>query len=121
MYVCVCVYIYICTVHVFVPNSHGTDLSVRCMRPYNEYRQFTPNPEGGARRNATLFDNRQQKNSECCELRTLKQSSLCCDHVLILNIESLTLTKKKYTLNQVCSSNLSLEGQSAAEFSSNPD
>ncbi len=24
-----------------------------------------PNPEGGARSNATLFDNRQQKNSEC--------------------------------------------------------
>ncbi len=35
------------------------------MRPYNEYKQFTPNPEGGARSNATLFDNRQQKNSEC--------------------------------------------------------
>ncbi len=33
--------------------------------PYDEYRQFTPNPEGGARSNATLFDNRQQKNSEC--------------------------------------------------------
>ncbi len=89
------------------------------MRPYDEYRQFTPNPEGGARSNAMLFD--KQKNSECCELRTWKQSSLCSDHVLILNIESLTLTKKKYTLNQVCSSNLSLEGQSAAEFSSNPD
>ncbi len=35
------------------------------MRPYDEYRQFTPNPEGVARSNATLFDNRQQKNSEC--------------------------------------------------------
>ncbi len=35
------------------------------MRPYDEYRQFTPNPEGGARSNATLFDNHQQKNSEC--------------------------------------------------------
>ncbi len=46
------------TVHVFIPNRHDTDLSVRCMRPYNEYRQFTPNPEGGARSNATLFDNR---------------------------------------------------------------
>ncbi len=23
-------------------------MSVRCMRPYDEYRQFTPNPEGGA-------------------------------------------------------------------------
>ncbi len=35
------------------------------MVPYDEYRQFTPNPEGGTRSNATLFDNRQQKNSEC--------------------------------------------------------
>ncbi len=45
------VYIYIYrggTVHVFVPNRHGTGISVRCMRPYYEYRQFTPNPEGGA-------------------------------------------------------------------------
>ncbi len=60
-------YIYIRggTVHVFVPNGHGTGISVRCMRPYDEYRQFTPNPEGGAHSNATLFDNRQQKNSEC--------------------------------------------------------
>ncbi len=56
------------TVHVFVLNHHGTDLSVRCMRPYDEYRQFTPNPEGGAGSNATLFDNRQQKNNERCEL-----------------------------------------------------
>ncbi len=56
-------------VHVFVPNRHGTDPSVRCMRPYDEYRQFTPNPEGGACSNAMLFDNRQrqQKNSECRE------------------------------------------------------
>ncbi len=35
-------------VHVFVPNRHSTGISVRCMRPYDEYRQFTPNPEGGA-------------------------------------------------------------------------
>ncbi len=62
------------------------------MRPYNEYRQFTPNPEGGARSNATLF-NHQQKNSECCELRTWKQSPLDSDHVLILNA-SLTYTHK---------------------------
>ncbi len=34
------------TVHVFVPNRHGTDLSVRCIRPYNEYRQFTPIQKG---------------------------------------------------------------------------
>ncbi len=73
---CVYIYIYIYirggTVHVFVPNIHGTGISVRCMRPYDEYRQFTPNPEGGARSNAMLFDNRQrqQKNSEYCELRT---------------------------------------------------
>ncbi len=60
------IYIYIRggTVHVFVSNRHGTGISVRCMRPYDEYRQFTPNPEGGARSNATLFDNHQQKNSE---------------------------------------------------------
>ncbi len=32
---------------------------------YDEYRQFTPNPEGGARSYATLLDNFQQKNSEC--------------------------------------------------------
>ncbi len=55
------------------------------MRPFDEYRQFTPNPEGGARNNATLFDNCQQKNSECPELRTWKQIPLDCDHVLILN------------------------------------
>ncbi len=30
------------TVHVFVSNRHGTDLLVRCMRSYDEYRQFTP-------------------------------------------------------------------------------
>ncbi len=64
---------------------HGTGISVRCMRPYNEYRQFTPNPEGGARSNETLFDNRQQKNSECHELHTWKQSPLDSDLVLILN------------------------------------
>ncbi len=57
------------TVHVFVTSRHGMGLSVRCMRPYDEYRQFTPNPEGGARSNATLFDNPQQKNSEYHELR----------------------------------------------------
>ncbi len=71
------------TVHVFVPNRHGTDLSVWL---YDEYRQFTPNPEGGDRNNATLFDNhqRQQKNSECREFRPWKQSPLDSDHVLIL-------------------------------------
>ncbi len=64
---------------------HGTGISVRCMRPYNDYKQFTLNPEGGARTNAMLFDNRQQKNSESHELRTWKQSPLDSDHVLILN------------------------------------
>jgi len=53
------------TVHVFIPNRHGTGISVRCIRPYDECRQFTPNPEEGARSNATLFDNSQLKNSEC--------------------------------------------------------
>ncbi len=62
------------TVHVFVPNRHGMDLSVRCMRPHDEYRQFTPNPEWDARSNAILFDNNQQKNSECRELHAWKQS-----------------------------------------------
>ncbi len=61
------IYIYIRggTVHVFVSNRHGTGISVRCMRPYDEYRQFTPNPEGGARSNAMLLDNRQQ---QCCQI-----------------------------------------------------
>ncbi len=48
------------TVHVFVPNRHGTGIPVRYMRPYDEYRHFPPNPEGGASSNATLFDNCQQ-------------------------------------------------------------
>ncbi len=48
LFIYIYIYIYIRggMVHVFVPNRHGTDLSVRCMRPYDEYRQFTPNPEG---------------------------------------------------------------------------
>ncbi len=60
------IYIYIRggTIHVFVPNRRGTDISVRCMRPYNKYWQFTPNPEGGAHSNATLFDNRQQNQNQ---------------------------------------------------------
>ncbi len=72
------------TVHVFVPNRHGMDISVRCMRPYDEYRQFTSNPEGGARSNRTLFDNRQQKNREC-RVAQLQTKPLDSDHVLILN------------------------------------
>ncbi len=80
LYLCACVFVHIYiyiyiyifrggTVHVFVPNRHDTDLSVRCIRPCDEYRQFTPNPEGGTSSNAMLFDNRQQKNSECSEFR----------------------------------------------------
>ncbi len=105
------IYIYIRggTAHVFVPNHHGTDLSVWL---YDEYRQFTPNPEGGARNNATLFDNhqRQQKNSECRELRAWKQSPLDSDHVLILNV-SLTWTDKSFShglTRALCSSILPL-------------
>ncbi len=51
-------------VHVFVPNRRGTGISVWCMGPYDEFRQFTFNPDGGTRSYATLFDNHQQKNSE---------------------------------------------------------
>ncbi len=92
MYACVC--IRGGTVHVFVPNRHGTHLSVRCMRPYDKYRKFTPNPEGGTCSNAMLFDNhqRQQKNSESRELRAGDR-----DHVLILNA-SLTWTDKRFVL-----------------------
>ncbi len=63
------------TIHVFVMNRHGTGISVRCMRPYDEYRRFTLNPEGGARSNAMLFDNHQQKNRECCESCTLENKA----------------------------------------------
>ncbi len=51
---------------------------------YNEYRQFTLDPEGGAHSNATLFDNRQQKNRwiPCVVHLKTKPTS---DHVLILN------------------------------------
>ncbi len=73
------------TIHVFIPNRHGTDISVWCMRPYNKYSQFTLNPEGGARSNATLFDNPKQKKRECHELCTWKQSPLDSDQVIILN------------------------------------
>ncbi len=67
------------------------------MRLYSEYRQFAPNPEEGAYSNATLFDNRQQKNSKFRELRAWKQSPLDRDHVLILNA-SLTRTDKSFVL-----------------------
>ncbi len=94
IYIYIYIYIYILggTVHVFVPNSQGTDLSGWCMRPYNEYRQFPPNPEWGFRSNAMLFDNRQrqQKNSESRELRAWDS-----DHVLILKV-SHTWTDKNF-------------------------
>ncbi len=53
-------------VHVFVPNSHGTDISVRCMKLYNKYRQFTPNPEGGAR--SLITASRRTANAMSCAL-----------------------------------------------------
>ncbi len=58
------------TVHVFVPNRHGTDLSVRCMRPYDEYRQFTPNPEGGAAamQHCLITASRRTANAMSCAL-----------------------------------------------------
>ncbi len=64
-------------VPVFVPDHHRTDLSVRCMRPSDEYRQITPNLEGGTRSNATLFDNRQRQQTNAViwfpfKLRKLK-------------------------------------------------
>ncbi len=111
------------TVHAFVPNHHGTDLSVRCMRPYDEYRQFTPNPEGGAHSNATLFDNRQQKKSESRELRAWKQSPLDSDHVLLILNMSLTWTDKSFVLVYPTSlirheSKYSIEGQHGTQISS---
>ncbi len=48
VYIYIYIYIYIRggTVHVFIPNRHGTGISVRCMMPYDEYRQFTPIQKG---------------------------------------------------------------------------
>ncbi len=53
------------TVHVFVPNRHGTGISVRCMMPYDEYRQFTPNPEGApaAMQNCLITASRRTANA----------------------------------------------------------
>ncbi len=53
--------------------------------PLQRIQGIQPQSRRGRRSNATLFDNRQQKNSECHELRTWKQSLLDSDHVLILN------------------------------------
>ncbi len=66
------IYIYIRggTVHVFVPNRHVTDISVPCMRPYDEYRQFTPNPEGGAAvmQRCLITASRRTVNAMSCAL-----------------------------------------------------
>ncbi len=78
----------------FLPNHHGTASRFGAWGlTTNTGNSPTPHPhpEGGARSNATLFDNRQQNNSECRELRTWKQSPLDSDHVRILNV-SLTWT-----------------------------
>ncbi len=80
------------------PSRYGPLGSV-ALGPCDEYRQFTPNPEGYQQYNAMLFDNhqRQQKNSECSEFRAWKHSPLDRDHVLILNT-SLTWTDKSFVL-----------------------
>ncbi len=62
------------------------------MRPYDEYRQFTLNPE--VMQCCLITASRRTGNaSKCCELPTWKQSPLDSDHVLILNV-SLTWTDK---------------------------
>ncbi len=71
------------TVHVFVPNHHVTDLSVRCMMPDNEYRRFTPNPEGVMQR-CLITASRRIANATSCAL-VLKTKPPDSDHVLILN------------------------------------
>ncbi len=66
------IYIYIIYIYIYIRvarymYSYRT-VTVRHLGSVHDalrqYRQFTPNPEGGSRSNATLFDNRQQKNSE---------------------------------------------------------
>ncbi len=64
MYTCVCIYIRGGKVHVFVSNRHGTGISVRCMRPYDEYRQFTPIQK----RAPATVQRCLTANSECHEL-----------------------------------------------------
>ncbi len=75
---CVCVCVYVCVIYIVIyciyisggkvhvfptePSRYGHLGSVHeALRRI----QAIPNPEGGARSNATLFDNRQQNNSEC--------------------------------------------------------
>ncbi len=75
-------YTYVCirggTVHVFVPNRHGTGISVRCMMPYDEYRQFTPNPEGGtaAVQHCLITASRRTANAIGAEAAALMFGSL---------------------------------------------
>ncbi len=66
---CVCVYIRGGKVHVFVPNRHGTGISVRCMRPYDKYRQFPPNPEVVMQR-CLITASRRTANAVSCALET---------------------------------------------------
>ncbi len=72
------------TIHVFVPNRHGTDISFRCMKSYNEFRQFTLDPEEGVRSNerCLITASRRTVNAVSC---TLENKALDSDHVLILN------------------------------------
>ncbi len=74
MCVCVCIYIYIYYIIIYILGVARYMYSYRTVTVQasrfgawapRRIWQFTPNPEGGARSNATLFDNRQQKNSEC--------------------------------------------------------
>ncbi len=57
------------------------------MRPYNEYRQFTPNPEGGggapaAMQRCLITASRRTANAMSCHLKAKPPDS---EHVLILN------------------------------------
>ncbi len=67
-----------------------------------------PNPEGGAHSNAMLFDNCQQKNSECCEMRTWEQSPQTVTTRCFWTCRSHGLTKE-YIL-QACALNYLWKG-----------
>ncbi len=76
------------TLHVILLNRHGMGIWVRCMTPYDKYRQFTPNPEGAlaVMQCCLITASRRTANaSESHELRFWKQSPLDSYHVLILN------------------------------------
>ncbi len=68
MCVYVCKYIRGGTIHVFVPNRHSTGLSVRCMRSYNEYRQYTPNPVAPTAMHRCLITGSRTTNARSCAL-----------------------------------------------------